>query len=67
MEWYAQWIGDWSDYWGNYRWQPLFGGHRALDDCLAALDYLKAMAANSPEIPYPSGIEPPDRKPNPHA
>lgn len=59
MEWYAQWYGEWSSYWESYRYQPLYGGHRALDDCLAALDYLKEMAEDSPEICYPPGIEPP--------
>ena len=56
---YARWYGEWSDYWGNYKWQPLCGGdHSALGDCLAALEYLKEMAADNPEIreykhPYP--------------
>lgn len=41
---YSDWYGDWSEYWGNYSWQPLNGGHRALGDCLAVIDCLKAMA-----------------------
>ena|GEM_PF-1550025 len=41
---YSDWVGEWSDYWGNNRWQPLNGGHRALGDCLAVIDCLKAMA-----------------------
>lgn len=61
MEWYAEWYGDWSDYWGSYRFQPLYGGHRALSDCQAALDYLKEMADDSPEICYPLGVEPPTK------
>jgi DNA polymerase-3 subunit epsilon len=44
-EWYAQYYGEWSDYWGNYKWQPLDGGHRALADAQAALRLLKMMAA----------------------
>lgn len=45
MEPYAQWVGDWSDYHGNYRWQRLPGGnHTALGDCLATLDVIKRMA-----------------------
>jgi DNA polymerase-3 subunit epsilon len=44
MTWYAQWCGEWSDYHGNYKWQPLNGGHNALGDCLAALDCIKEMA-----------------------
>ena len=56
MEWYSQWYGEWSDYWGSYRCQALYGGHRALDDCLAALNGLKKMAADSPEVSYPAGM-----------
>lgn len=44
MQWYAMWYGDWNDYHGSYRWQKLDGGHRALGDCLATLDYIKRMA-----------------------
>ncbi len=44
MEWYAQFVGDWSDYHGSYRWQPLGGGHDALGDCRAALATLHEMA-----------------------
>lgn len=47
MEWHAQWAGDWSDYHEGYRWHPLCGGHRALDDCLATLDRVKKIAADS--------------------
>jgi hypothetical protein len=42
---YSDWVGDWSDYHGNNRWQPLNGGHRALGDCRAVIDCLRAMAA----------------------
>lgn len=42
---YAKFYGDWSDYWGNFKWQPLNGGHTALDDCLAVLELIKQMAA----------------------
>jgi DNA polymerase III epsilon subunit-like protein len=42
---YSDWFGEWSDYHGNYRWQPLFGGdHRAASDCRAVLDRLRDMA-----------------------
>jgi len=41
---YSDWYGEWSDWHGNYRWQPLGGGHRALGDCLAVVDCLKSMA-----------------------
>ncbi|MFE6365904.1 hypothetical protein ACFVP3_38810 [Streptomyces sp. NPDC057806] len=43
---YSDWVGDWSDYWGNNRWQPLNGGHRALGDCRAVLDCLRVMGGN---------------------
>ena len=41
---YAQFCGDWSEYWGSYRWQPLDGGHSALSDCKETLLVLKTMA-----------------------
>lgn len=45
MEWYAAFYGEWSDYWKSFKWQPLYGGgHRALGDCLACLERIKAMA-----------------------
>ncbi len=45
MEWYAQFVNDWSEYHGSYRWQPLGGGdHSALSDCRAALATIKEMA-----------------------
>ncbi|WP_432040992.1 exonuclease domain-containing protein [Streptomyces chartreusis] len=40
---YSDWVGDWSEYWGNNRWQPLQGGHRAAGDCRAVLDCLRSM------------------------
>jgi len=43
---YSDWCGDWSDYWGNYTWQPLYGGdHRAASDCRAVVERLREMAA----------------------
>jgi DNA polymerase-3 subunit epsilon len=43
---YADWVGDWNDYHGNFRWQKLEGGdHSALGDCRATLDVIKRMAA----------------------
>lgn len=45
MHWYSQWVGDWSDWHGNYRWQRLPGGdHSALGDCRATLEVIKKMA-----------------------
>ena len=49
MEQYAQWYGQWHPYWGNYTWQPLGGGHAALDDCHAVCEKLQNMATNIPE------------------
>ena len=43
---YSQYIGDWNDYHGNYRWQRLpSGDHSALGDCLATLKVLREMAS----------------------
>ncbi|MGP3777148.1 exonuclease domain-containing protein (plasmid) [Streptomyces sp. SDT5-1] len=42
---YSEWAGEWSDYWGGYAWQRLYGGnHRALGDCRAVVDRLQDMA-----------------------
>lgn len=48
MEEYARFYGDWSEYHGDYRWQPLHGGHRALGDARACLAVVQAMAATAP-------------------
>ncbi|MEG4197327.1 3'-5' exonuclease [Microcoleus sp. Pol12A5] len=56
MEWTAQWRGDWSNYYKNYRYFPLNGGHRALGDCTAALKLIKKMAADSDQINCPVPI-----------
>lgn len=53
MTWYSQWYGEWSNYYKSYKWKPLNGGHRALGDCLAALNCLEEMAADSPEFMIP--------------
>lgn len=44
MEQYARWYGEYSEHHGNFRWQRLNGGHRALGDCLAALELIRTMA-----------------------
>jgi hypothetical protein len=44
MEQYAAFYGAWHPYWGNYTWQPLGGGHRALGDCQAVQARLEEMA-----------------------
>lgn len=42
---YAIWYGEWSEYFGSYKWQRLPGGsHGALGDALATLELLKDMA-----------------------
>ena len=46
MEKYSQWCGEWSDYWGNYKWQRLGGSHDAAEDCLELLRVLRLMAAD---------------------
>lgn len=45
MEPFSQYAGEWSEYHGNYRWQRLEGGHRALGDCQACLSLIRMMAA----------------------
>lgn len=42
---YAAFCGNWSEYFNDYRWIPLEGGHRALGDALAALERVREMAA----------------------
>jgi DNA polymerase III subunit epsilon len=45
MEWYSQYIGDWSEYYQSYRWQSLPGSdHSAIGDCRATLAVVYAMA-----------------------
>ncbi len=42
---YAEYYGEWSDYWGNYKWQKLKGGkHRAKSDCIACWNLINKMA-----------------------
>lgn len=45
MRWYSQYVGEWNEFYGNYRWQRLpEGDHSALGDCRATLAVLKRMA-----------------------
>ncbi len=56
MEKYARFVGEWSQYWGNYRYQPLLGGdHTALGDCRAVLELLYYMA--KAQFTYPTEEE----------
>jgi DNA polymerase III epsilon subunit-like protein len=42
---YAQYYGEYSEYWQSYKWQPLpYGSHRATGDAQAALHLLHSMA-----------------------
>lgn len=51
MELYAIWFGEWSDYHGSYRRQPLAGGdHSALGDAQACLQVLQQMAETKEEF-----------------
>lgn len=56
MDNYAAWCGEWSYYWGNYRWQALGGSHRALGDCLVALARLREIAESSDQFAYPAWL-----------
>jgi len=62
MEWedvmipYSDWYGDWNDYFGNYSWQPLNGGHRALGDCRAVVERLEEMSNCRGLPPIPSQV-----------
>lgn len=41
---YARWVGEWSNYHGDYRWQPLPGArHGALEDCRATLELMRSI------------------------
>lgn len=45
MERYAEFIGEWNDYRGSFKWQRLLGGgHNAISDCLATLKIIQDMA-----------------------
>ena len=45
MVWYSQFVGEWNEYHGGYKWQRLPGGdHSALGDCKATLEIIKEMA-----------------------
>ena len=42
---YADWVGDWNDYHGSFRWQKLeCGDHSALGDCRATFAIIHKMA-----------------------
>jgi len=48
---YAKYVGEWSEYFGSYRWQKLpKGDHTAGGDCLATLELIQRMAASTEEV-----------------
>lgn len=45
MQRYAEWYGEWNDYFGSFKWQRLpSGDHSALGDCRATLKLIQEMA-----------------------
>lgn len=57
MEWYAQFYGDFSHYWGNYKWQKLPNStHRADGDARACFDLVKMMANSIDDLDEPLPI-----------
>lgn len=50
MQLFARYVGDYSRYWRDFRWQSLPGAtHNALEDCQAALELLREMAESKRE------------------
>jgi len=48
MKQYSKFIGEWNDYYGNYRFQRLpAGDHSAIGDCQSALKILKKLSAEA--------------------
>lgn len=45
MRYYAQYFGEWNEYYGNYKWQKLpNAGHRAKHDAFACRELVRSMA-----------------------
>jgi hypothetical protein len=45
MDEYSHFIGEWSDYYNDYKWQKLpRATHNVIEDCLAVLKIIKEMA-----------------------
>ncbi|WP_310482549.1 3'-5' exonuclease [Chamaesiphon sp. VAR_48_metabat_403] len=66
MGWYSQFVGEWNDYRGSYRWQKLPGGdHSAIGDCRATLAVIKYMAESHLELGIQSSELPLDLEPLP--
>lgn len=60
MGWYSQYVGEWSNWWKNYRWQSLDDArhefdlgfddsHTALGDCRATMGLIKGLASKKGE------------------
>ncbi|NJO78661.1 MAG: hypothetical protein HC827_09085 [Cyanobacteria bacterium RM1_2_2] len=59
MKWYSQWVGEWNELHGDYRWQKLpSGDHSALGDCRATLTIIQEMAASYSPIDPAQTFEP---------
>jgi DNA polymerase-3 subunit epsilon len=57
MEKYAVYYGDWSEYFGAYKFRPLPGGdHTAAGDCLATLNLIRRMAGIADPVPQPPRV-----------
>jgi DNA polymerase-3 subunit epsilon len=57
---YAEYVGEWSEYHGDYRWYPLPDAtHRALGDAKAALEVMRHMAAYRERLDREPGQEVP--------
>ena len=55
---YAEWVGEWNEGKGSFKWQKLVGGdHSAVGDCMATLAYLQMMADGADLLGQPmSGL-----------
>lgn len=45
----GEWIGSWNDKYRSWRWPKLEGGHRAEDDCVYLIRYMKVMSRSDVE------------------
>lgn len=44
MHYWSMYVAEWSDYYHDYKWQPLNGGHTAISDCQKTLELIQEMA-----------------------
>jgi DNA polymerase III epsilon subunit-like protein len=52
---YSRWVGEIHEYYGDIRWQPLGGGHRALSDCRTVITRLSEIAGVDVDELAPAG------------